>query len=62
MAGNSIFKMSVVNGIDYEVARFDDSKTTNLVDPLLIEPLSSSSTAPGTYTGTIYFTITITTT
>jgi len=51
--------MSIVNGLDYEVARFDDSKTTNPVDPLQIEPSVGSSIAPGAYTGTIYFKITM---
>lgn len=52
--------MSIVNGLDYEVARFDDGSITNPVDPLQIEPAVGSGIAPGTYTGTIYFTITIT--
>ncbi|MFZ3130162.1 MAG: hypothetical protein WA125_03430 [Desulfosporosinus sp.] len=52
--------MSIVNGLDYEVARFDDGSTSNPVDPLMLEPAAGSSTAPGTYTGTIYFKITMT--
>lgn len=52
--------MSIVNGLDYEVARFDNGSTSNPVDPLTLEPAAGSSAAPGTYTGTIYFKITIT--
>ncbi|MFU0800782.1 MAG: hypothetical protein GX207_02215 [Peptococcaceae bacterium] len=49
---------SVVNGLDFEVARFDDGSTINLVgDPLQITPIGGGP--PGTYTGTIYFRITM---
>lgn len=49
---------SAVNGLDYEVGRFDDGSTTNSVgDPLQITPSGGGS--PGTYTGTIYFKITM---
>lgn len=47
-----------INGLDFLVARFDDGSTTNFVtDPIRFEP--SSAGAPGTYTGRLYFTITV---
>lgn len=51
---------SVANGLDFEVGRFDDGNTTNSVgDPLQFEPVLSSNTPPGAYTGTMYFRIAI---
>lgn len=47
------------NGLDFEVARFDDGSTTNFYNELEFRPSVSSSTPPGTYTGTIYFKITL---
>ena len=50
---------SLVNGLDCEVGRFDDGSTNNSVgSSLQIEP-SAGSAAPGTYTGTLYFRITM---
>lgn len=46
---------TAVNGLDYLVARFDDGSLTNAVtDPISFEPDIGE---PGTYTGTIYFSI-----
>ncbi len=51
---------SVANGLDLEVGRFDDGSTINSVgDPLQFEPLLGSNTPSGTYTGTMYFRITM---
>lgn len=47
-----------INGLDSLVARFDGGSTTNIVtDPIRFE--LSSGGVPGTYTGSIYFTITV---
>lgn len=45
---------SNVTGLDGEVGRFDDGDTTNKCDPLQFIPAGG---APGTYSGTIYFKI-----
>ena len=48
---------TAINGLDYLVARFDSGSLTNSVtDPIRFEP---STGAPGTYTGTIYFSISL---
>lgn len=50
----------MINGLDYEVARFWNGDTTNEVgDPLTFQP-EASHASPGTYTGTMYFKITMT--
>lgn len=50
---------SVVNGVDAEVGRFDDGSTTNSAGNTLdITPLTGSA-SPGTYTGVMYFRITM---
>lgn len=46
-----------VNGLDAEVGRFDDGSTENTAgNGLTITPMSSNA-SPGTYTGIIYFRI-----
>lgn len=51
---------SVVNGLDFEIGRFDDGGVTNNAgNPLTITPMVGSETPPGTYTGTMYFRITM---
>ena len=47
-----------VNGLDYLVARFESGNTTNSVlDTIRFAP--SSGGVPGTYTGMLYFTISV---
>jgi hypothetical protein len=47
-----------VNGLDYLVARFESGNTTNSVlDTIRFAP--SSAGTPGTYTGRLYFTISV---
>jgi hypothetical protein len=53
-----IYVGGLVSGLDYLVARFDSGNTTNSVlDWISFAPVSGG--VPGTYTGTLYFKISV---
>lgn len=53
------FSSSPVNGVDLEVGRFDDGSTENTAGSTLEVTPMAGSASPGTYTGTMYFRITM---